>query len=94
MMRPQAEARGLRFVVETLGMMPGWVRADAKRLRQILINLLSNAVRFTERGEVRLRMDFRQHVARFEVSDTGIGIEPQDQERIFHPSSAAAPAAA
>jgi len=85
MMRPQAEARGLRFVVETVGMMPGWVRVDAKRLRQILINLLSNAVRFTEHGEVRLRMDFRQHVTRFEVCDTGIGIEPQDQERIFHP---------
>ena len=65
--------------------MPGWIRADAKRLRQILINLLSNAVRFTERGEVRLRMDFRQHVSRIEVIDTGIGIEPQDLERIFLP---------
>lgn len=85
MLRPQAEAKGLHFVVETLGTMPGWIRADAKRLRQILINLLSNAVRFTERGEVRLRMDFRQHVSRIEVIDTGIGIEPQDLERIFVP---------
>jgi signal transduction histidine kinase/CheY-like chemotaxis protein/purine-cytosine permease-like protein len=85
MLRPQAEARGLRFVVQTEGIMPGWIRADAKRLRQILINLLSNAVRFTERGEVRLRMDFRPHVSRIEVIDTGIGIEPQDLERIFLP---------
>jgi CheY-like chemotaxis protein/anti-sigma regulatory factor (Ser/Thr protein kinase) len=85
MLRPQAQAKGLRFVVETLGTMPAWIRADAKRLRQILINLLSNAVRFTERGEVRLRMDFRQHVSRIEVIDTGIGIEPQDLERIFVP---------
>lgn len=85
MMRPQAEAKGLVFSVETLGNMPAWVRADAKRLRQILINLLSNAVRFTERGEVRLRLDFRSHVSRLEVVDTGIGIEPQDRERIFVP---------
>lgn len=85
MMRPQAQARGLQFSVETLGTMPRWVRADAKRLRQILINLLSNAVRFTQRGEVRLRMDFRPHVSRIEVIDTGIGIEPQDMERIFVP---------
>ncbi|MBO9680360.1 MAG: response regulator [Acidovorax sp.] len=85
MMRPQAQAKGLQFTVETLGSMPAWVRADAKRLRQILINLLSNAVRFTARGEVRLRLDFRAHVARIEVIDTGIGIEPQDLERIFVP---------
>lgn len=85
MMRPQAEARGLRFEVQTLGTMPPWIRADAKRLRQILINLLSNAVRFTPRGEVVLRLDFRRNVARIDVVDTGIGIAPQDQERIFLP---------
>lgn len=85
MMRPQAEAKGLAFVVEVLGTMPAWIRADAKRLRQVLINLLANAVRFTPRGEVRLRLDFRRHVARLDVVDTGIGIAPQDQERIFLP---------
>ncbi|WP_053843848.1 hybrid sensor histidine kinase/response regulator [Paracidovorax avenae] len=85
MLRPQAEARGLAFAVEVLGTMPEWIRADARRLRQILINLLSNAVRFTRQGEVRLRLDFRAHVARIEVIDTGIGIEPQDLERIFLP---------
>ena len=85
MLRPQAEAKGLRFVVQIDGTAPAWIRADAKRLRQILINLLTNAVRFTEQGEVRLRLDFSQHVARIEVIDTGIGIAPQDQERIFLP---------
>ncbi|MDB5883808.1 MAG: hybrid sensor histidine kinase/response regulator, partial [Ramlibacter sp.] len=85
MLRPQLDAKGLRFVVQREGRVPAWVQADAKRLRQILINLLANAVRFTERGEVVLRLDFRQHVARIEVSDTGIGIAPQDQERIFLP---------
>jgi signal transduction histidine kinase/CheY-like chemotaxis protein/purine-cytosine permease-like protein len=85
MVRPQAEAKGLRFVVQREGELPAWVRADAKRLRQILINLLSNAVRFTMEGEVRLRLDFRQQVARIDVIDTGIGIAEQDQKRIFLP---------
>jgi signal transduction histidine kinase len=47
MLRPQAEAKGLRFTVDILGTVPPWIRADGKRLRQILINLLANAVRFT-----------------------------------------------
>ena len=85
MIRPQAEAKGLRFVVRHQGEMPDWIRSDAKRLRQILINLLSNAVRFTAQGEVRLLMDFRQQVARIDVEDTGIGIAQQDQKRIFLP---------
>ncbi len=83
--RPQAEAKGLQFAVEIEGSAPACIRADAKRLRQILINLLSNSVRFTEHGEIRLRLDFRQQVTRIEVIDTGIGIAPQDQERIFLP---------
>ena len=85
MLRPQAESKGLRFLVQVVGVAPSYIRVDAKRLRQILINLLSNAVRFTERGEIVLRVDFRQHVTRIEVIDTGIGIAPQDQERIFLP---------
>jgi signal transduction histidine kinase/CheY-like chemotaxis protein/purine-cytosine permease-like protein len=85
MLRPQAESKGLRFSVQIEGTAPTYIRADAKRLRQILINLLSNAVRFTEHGEIVLRLDFRQHVTRIEVIDTGNGIAPQDQERIFLP---------
>ncbi|HEY0201695.1 MAG TPA: ATP-binding protein, partial [Burkholderiaceae bacterium] len=85
MVRPQAQAKGLRFSIQREGEVPAWVRADAKRLRQILLNLLTNAVRFTEEGEVLLRLDFRHHVARIDVADTGIGIAPQDQERIFLP---------
>ncbi|KQM79414.1 ATP-binding protein [Xylophilus sp. Leaf220] len=85
MMRPQAEAKGLRFAVQTEGNAPEWIRVDAKRLRQILINLLANAVRFTDQGTVTLRLDFSHHVARIEVVDTGIGIAPLDQERIFLP---------
>lgn len=85
MLLPQVKAKGLRFVVRREGDVPEWIHADAKRLRQILINLLANAVRFTEHGEITLRLDFRHHVARIEVIDTGIGIAPQDHERIFLP---------
>ncbi|KRB67963.1 hybrid sensor histidine kinase/response regulator [Noviherbaspirillum sp. Root189] len=85
MVQPQAEAKGLRFTLQTQGRVPRWVRADAKRLRQILINLLANAVRYTEEGEIVFRVDCRHDVIRFEVQDTGIGIAPEDQERIFLP---------
>ena len=85
MVRPQAAAKGLLFELETRGRVPEWVQADAKRLRQILLNLLGNAVRFTERGRIVLRVDARREVLRFQVEDTGIGIAPQDLDRIFLP---------
>jgi CheY-like chemotaxis protein len=65
--------------------MPSWVQTDAKYLRQILINLLSNAVRFTDTGAVTLHVDCRHDVLRFDIEDTGIGIAPQDVQRIFLP---------
>jgi signal transduction histidine kinase/CheY-like chemotaxis protein/purine-cytosine permease-like protein len=85
MVRPQAQSKGLAFQCTHSGRMPHWVQADAKRLRQILINLLSNAVRFTDNGGVTLHVDCRREVLRFDVVDTGIGIAPQDQQRIFLP---------
>jgi signal transduction histidine kinase/CheY-like chemotaxis protein/purine-cytosine permease-like protein len=85
MVAPQAAAKGLRFELRTEGRVPPFVRADARRLRQIILNLLGNAVRFTERGSVTLLLDHTREVARFKVIDTGIGIAPQDLERIFLP---------
>ncbi|MEO5735959.1 MAG: ATP-binding protein, partial [Variovorax sp.] len=85
MVRPQAESKGLAFVYSKSGSLPAWVQADAKRLRQILINLLSNAVRFTDTGTVTLHVDARREVLRFDVIDTGIGVAPQDHQRIFLP---------
>jgi len=85
MVQPQAQHKGLDFRMETRGRLPEWVHADAKRLRQILLNLLSNAVRFTDRGKVTLLVDARREVLRFDVFDTGIGIAPQDLDRIFLP---------
>ncbi|RZL08361.1 MAG: response regulator, partial [Rubrivivax sp.] len=85
MVQPQAEAKQLRFELKTRGRVPEWVQVDAKRLRQILLNLLGNAVRFTDKGGFTLTVDARREVLRFEVTDTGIGIAPQDMERIFLP---------
>jgi signal transduction histidine kinase/CheY-like chemotaxis protein/purine-cytosine permease-like protein len=85
MVRPQAESKGLAFVYTHSGRLPPWVHADAKRLRQILINLLANAVRFTDSGTVTLHVDARREVLRFDVVDTGIGVAPQDHQRIFLP---------
>ena len=85
MVAPQAAAKGLSFELKTEGRVPRYVRADARRLRQILVNLLGNAVRFTDKGGIVLRIDHSREVARFEVADSGIGIAEQDLERIFLP---------
>jgi signal transduction histidine kinase/CheY-like chemotaxis protein len=80
----KCDRKGLRLKVEGLGARPYWVRGDEGKLRQVLINLLGNAVKFTERGEVRLRVvPEESRNVRFEVFDTGRGISEQDQERVF-----------
>ncbi|MBW8758636.1 MAG: response regulator [Burkholderiales bacterium] len=81
----QAAAKGLRFVREFDAALPQWVRADERRLRQILINVVGNAVKFTVRGEVTLRIRHAREMAYFEIEDTGPGIAPRDLERVFEP---------
>lgn len=85
MIRPQAQARGLIFEYEVQGVMSDWVKGDAKRLTQVLINLLGNAIKFTDHGKVTLRIDARAQVLLFKIEDTGVGIAAQDQQRIFLP---------
>ena len=77
--------KGLDFRFECLDPLPEVVHADERRLRQILINLLANAVKFTDAGHVTLRVSYRREIARFVIEDTGIGIGPDDLERIFMP---------
>ncbi|WP_298207457.1 ATP-binding protein [Acidovorax sp.] len=98
----QASAKGLAFQFDVQGVIPEVVRADDKRLRQILINLLGNAVKFTARGTVTLRVRHAREMARIEVQDTGPGLTSAEIERIFEPfarggpggsSTAAAPGA-
>jgi signal transduction histidine kinase len=81
----EGEARD-KGVALTLGPVPDvTVHTDAGRLRQILINLLANAVKFTDAGAVTLTVEDSDSEVAFVVSDTGIGIDATDQDRIFDP---------
>jgi signal transduction histidine kinase/ActR/RegA family two-component response regulator len=81
----QARGKGLSFHYEPAGEMPPVVRADRHRLRQILINVLGNAVKFTVSGRVEFCVEFRHDIAVFEIRDTGPGIAEDDIGRIFDP---------
>ena len=81
----QAAAKGLQFSFDSASRLPNAVRADEKRLRQILINLLGNAVKFTRVGQVCLRVTHAREMAQFEVHDTGPGMSAADLERVFEP---------
>jgi PAS domain S-box-containing protein len=84
--RIKAEQKQLDFVCKIDPSMPSMVHADEKRLRQVLLNLLANAVKFTERGFVELRVRYAAPDRfRFEVTDSGIGIAPGGKEAIFEP---------
>ncbi len=91
--RARTEAKNITLAYETLSLLPNTVQADEKRLRQVLLNLLGNAVKFTDQGQVTLRVIAREANAQpaasclltFEVEDTGIGIPPDELERIFQP---------
>jgi signal transduction histidine kinase/CheY-like chemotaxis protein/purine-cytosine permease-like protein len=85
MFAPQAEQKGLAFRFEKLGRIPEVVQVDQKRLRQILINLLGNAVKFTDAGHVTLRVRHAREITYFEVEDSGIGIAAEDIARVFLP---------
>ncbi len=92
----QAARKGLQLTCFVNSDVPAWVRGDRGRLRQILTNLVGNAIKFTENGEVSLRVTLidqtaDQYVARFEVSDTGIGIAPEVQGRLFQAFTQADP---
>jgi PAS domain S-box-containing protein len=88
-MRPRAVAKGLAFDVEWRGPLPERITTDPTRLRQILLNLVSNAVKFTEQGSVRMAVSYedgdRNSLLRIDVSDTGIGMTPDQQTGLFQP---------
>jgi signal transduction histidine kinase/DNA-binding response OmpR family regulator len=91
---PRAHQKGLEIVCDVTPGTPPMVVADPGRLRQIIVNLVSNAIKFTERGEVVLRVtsdgsNIDKEVIHFTVSDTGIGIPRDKQETIFESFSQA-----
>ena len=90
---PQAAAKGLAFRVETRGLLPEFVRADQKRLRQVIINLVANAIKYTHSGEVVVVFGYASEIATIEVRDTGPGIPSASHEHIFTPFERGAEAA-
>lgn len=92
--RARAEKKDIGFISELGGQLPQGIKVDEVRLRQILLNLLGNAIKFTQKGKVTLRVTGDESGTRsikpetsirFEVADTGPGISPEQMEKIFKP---------
>jgi len=91
MFRLRAEAKGLRFEMLSDGESVPYVRSDEGKIRQVLINLLGNAVKFTQTGQVKLLVTLEQRNGQLwlssRVEDTGPGITDKEQEKLFEPFS-------
>jgi len=87
LMRPQTKAKGIEFEIMQCGTLPALIRTDSTRLHQCLINLINNAIKFTEQGHVYVNVSLQEEenepYIRFDVEDTGIGIPLEKQELIF-----------
>jgi PAS domain S-box-containing protein len=88
MMQIRAREKGLRLLLDQSSEFPRYIKNDKARIRQILINLINNAVKFTQQGGVTVRLGVKnnaRHHLLIEVEDTGPGIAPEDQTRLFEP---------
>jgi signal transduction histidine kinase/CheY-like chemotaxis protein len=85
LLRPLTQAKGLGLEVSVEGDLPGAVLGDDVKLRQVLLNLLGNAVKFTDAGYVKLRASWNEGLARFEIEDTGSGIAADEAGKLFVP---------
>ncbi|MGD1703191.1 ATP-binding protein [Dapis sp. BLCC M229] len=90
MCKIRAESKGIAFIYEPTSGLPEGIIADEKRLRQVLLNLIGNAIKFTDSGSVKLRVELlkrsdTQVSLFFAVIDTGIGIAQENLDRLFQP---------
>ncbi|MEH2348546.1 MAG: ATP-binding protein [Nostoc sp.] len=90
MMRVRAGQKGIPFIYQPDSNLPVGITVDEKRLRQVLINLLGNAIKFTDEGGVTFRVQTHEletsiYQIRFEIEDTGVGISPTGLTKIFQP---------
>jgi signal transduction histidine kinase/DNA-binding NarL/FixJ family response regulator len=90
LLAPQAAEREVELRLEVDPRLPDGLHGDAVRLRQVLLNLVGNAIRFTRRGSVTVKVEAetsgtKGSTMRFAVRDTGVGIRPEDQARLFQP---------
>ena len=89
MMRGRAEAKGLRLIVQKNADFPHFINTDPGKFRQIIINLVGNAIKFTNAGQIEIRLDAKRisegHLLNIAVADTGIGISKADLDLVFQP---------
>lgn len=85
MFQMKANSKGLDFYYNMPKNLPDYVAADKQRFRQVLINLISNAIKYTEQGSITFNITYRNEVASFSIIDTGVGITKSNQELIFKP---------
>ncbi|MFA6970751.1 MAG: ATP-binding protein [Gallionella sp.] len=89
MLGKRAEERGLQLLLDQSSEFPRFIRSDKEKLRQVIVNLVSNAVKYTNHGGVTLRLGVQPGVdvlrLIIEVADSGVGISKDDQARIFEP---------
>nr|WP_086940098.1 PAS domain-containing sensor histidine kinase [Thaumasiovibrio occultus] len=82
---PQAHKKALNYQLSIDSELPKWIHSDSSRLSQILFNLIGNAIKFTEHGDVTVSAQWQHDQLTIEVIDTGIGIEPDAQKQLFTP---------
>lgn len=87
MMEVRAIEQGIKLSVDYRSKIPAEIASDPKRLKQVLINLIGNAIKFTPEGEVQIVVSFDSGTLRFEIIDSGIGMSPQQQAKLFQPFS-------
>jgi signal transduction histidine kinase/DNA-binding NarL/FixJ family response regulator len=84
MFRVRASSKGLYLAVERSERVPRYIRTDESKLRQVLINLIGNGIKFTRQGGITMRIDYNGTGRLFfEIEDTGVGIDPADMGRVF-----------
>ena len=89
MLQVQAVKAGLELIVDRAKNLPQYIHTDGVKLRQVLLNLLGNAIKFTQEGEVVLQIDSEENFAdqtytlNFQISDTGVGIASKELEKLF-----------
>jgi PAS domain S-box-containing protein len=90
MLRSKAQKKALEFEILRCNELPAQIRTDPERLSQCLINLVNNAIKFTEKGHIHINVSLEydgddKPLIRFDVEDTGIGIKQQDHEKVLEP---------
>ena len=87
--RPWAQKKGLKYEIEFDRLIPRQIQTDPLRAKQVLVNLVSNAIKFTESGRIKIgiyrEISYFTHTIRFEISDTGIGMSSEEMARLFQP---------